>query len=52
MNYPKKIYVQSEDDGDTSYLLAWDNPEDANDGKVAVYRLDTIVNKKTKVVIS
>lgn len=48
--YPKTIYVQKEKDTDNStYLLAWDKVDDANDGEVAVYEF---VENKKKITTS
>lgn len=48
---PKIIYVYEEKDGKDSYLLAFDNPEEAQDGKVGVYELVNTVTKSTKTVM-
>jgi hypothetical protein len=56
MKYPKIIYVQVDENaekGDELYnLLCWPAPEDANDGKIAVYELKKTEKKETKSVIS
>jgi hypothetical protein len=51
--FPKTIYVQTEKEtNEDEFLLAWDNPEDANDGKVAVYELRGVKSKATKTILS
>lgn len=44
---PKIIYVQREEDGPDSYLLANEKLEDTNDGKVYIYELKETKIKKT-----
>lgn len=51
MDYPKEIYVQVEENGDDSFLLAQEEVVDSNDGEVAVYQLAKVVNKSTKTVL-
>ena len=48
---PKEIYVQREQDGDTDYLLAWEDREEINDGEVGVYELKKVGKKSTKTLI-
>ena len=52
MNYPKQIFIQEEKDGDVKYLLAWNSADEANDGKVAIYKLDKVLTKTTKTVLT
>lgn len=47
VKYSEQIYVQREQDGDSSYLLANDVPEDVNDGEVAIYKLVKVGKKFT-----
>ena len=53
MKYPKIVYIQSEKDGGSEYLLAWDNVKDIEeDGKVAVYELKELKVKETVVKLN
>ena len=51
--YPKKIYVQIEnDDTIDAFLNATEKPEEIlYDDKVAIYELKEVLTKKTKVII-
>lgn len=51
--FPDEIYVTYEEDGDTSYLLATTQMEDAgeNTEQVAVYRLSDLKRKVIKHVL-
>ena len=52
MKYPKTLYVQIEKDiSNSNMILADENIEGRDNGKVAIYELKKIVNKKTKVII-
>lgn len=50
--YPKIIFVQrEEEETDASYLLAYDEANDASDGVIAIYELKEVKNKTTKTII-
>ena len=49
--YPKTIYVRSEREGDSEYLLAFDKAEDIDNGDIAIYELKNMAVKKTKVEV-
>ena len=53
MSFPKEIYVQIDNNGNPKgeYLLAWRNKEDADNGKIAIYQLKEIKNKKTETIL-
>ena len=51
--YPKIIYVQTfeTDEPDDENLTAWENEENAEDGKIAIYELKKFANKRTEIHI-
>lgn len=51
--FPKTIFVGQEKESDGSeYLLAWDNAEDTNEGKIGIYELKEVKVKTIKTVLS
>ena len=48
MEFPKKLYVITEEDGEDSYFVAASKPVDigVDGGKIAVYELVTVKTKK------
>ena len=51
--YPKVIFVQSQNEGENEYLQAERKSEDIpDDGKVAVYELKEIKNRRTEIKLS
>lgn len=51
--YPKIIYVQENEENDgEKYLNAYYEASETYDGKVAVYKLEKIVKKRTETIIS
>ena len=49
MKFPKTIYVQIEQDGNTDILLADFEVKSRDDGKVGVYELKEVKKKTTEV---
>lgn len=53
MKYPKILYVQidpNSDPKDDSFLV-YQNEENIDDGKVAIYGFKKMVNKRTETII-
>jgi hypothetical protein len=50
--YPKTIYVSEfeESNGD-KYLNAHYEASEADDGKIAIYRLEKIISKRTETIL-
>ena len=53
MKYPKIIYVQRYEVNkpDVDNLSAWENEENADDGKIAIYELKKVATKRTEIHI-
>lgn len=53
--YPKTLYVQTfevnNSKEDEENLSIWKNPENLDNGKVAVYEFKKFVKKQTKIIL-
>ena len=47
----KTIYVHKEEDGESSWCIASENVDEANDGEVGIYELIKTVKKSTETVL-
>lgn len=50
--YPEIIYVQKIVEGEECDILAWDDETKTDDGEVAVYQLQKLVNKITETILT
>ena len=53
--FPKEVFIEREEDGNNSYLVAWDKLEDASDydfvKEIAVYELKEVKKLSVKRTI-
>ena len=50
--FPKRIFVQKQiENGEKEFLLAYNNVEDAEDDKVAIYELKEVKTKTTQTIL-
>ena len=51
IKFPENVYVQKDDDATEDYFLCWENPMEAEDGEIAVYKLVETKRKITKTIL-